>query len=120
MAECIFCKIVRGAVAAEKIYEDSNFIAFLDVKPLSPGHTLIVPKKHYRWVWDVPNVGAYFEVAQRIAIAERKAFGTEFILSKVIGDEVPHAHIWLFPDTKITGNKMDLKGNAEKLRSALK
>jgi len=61
---CIFCKIVKGEIPAYKIYEDENFLAFLDINPQSPGHTQVIPKRHYRWVWDIPNVGAYFEVVK--------------------------------------------------------
>lgn len=118
--ECIFCKIVSGDIPSTKIYEDDDFLAFLDIRPLSPGHTLLIPKKHYRWVWDVPNAGEYFKVAQKIAVALQKAFGTEAVLSKIIGDEVPHAHIWLYPNPQSTsGDKNDFAGNAEKIRRAL-
>ncbi|MHB8710279.1 MAG: HIT family protein [Minisyncoccota bacterium] len=117
-ASCIFCKIVRGEIPAHTIYEDHDFIAFLDIHPQSPGHAQVIPKKHYRWVWDVPNVGAYFEVVRKIAKAQQKAFRTEWILSKIIGDEVAHAHIWIFPgDAK--GDKNDFEKNAASLRSAL-
>ncbi|OYV63682.1 MAG: hypothetical protein B7X03_00785 [Parcubacteria group bacterium 21-58-10] len=119
MNDCIFCNIVSGEMPAHKVYEDDNFIAFLDIHPQTPGHAQVIPKKHYQWVWDVPNVGAYFEVVKRVALAERKAFGTEWILSRIIGDEVPHAHIWVFPSNEATGDKNDLAGNAEKLRAAL-
>jgi histidine triad (HIT) family protein len=61
------------------------------------GHVQVIPKNHFRWVWDVPNVGEYFEIARKIASAEQKAFETDFILSKIVGDEVHHAHIWVFP-----------------------
>jgi len=120
MKECVFCKIVAGGLPSNKVYEDDDFLAFLDIRPQSPGHTLVIPKKHYRWVWDLPNAGEYFEAAQKIARALKKAFGTDFILSKIIGDEVFHAHIWVYPDPQISGDKNDLKGNAEKIRKALK
>ncbi len=118
-ASCIFCKIVKGEIPAVKVYEDDDFLAFLDIHPQSPGHTQVIPKKHYRWVWDVANVGAYFEVARRIALAQQKAFDTDFILSKIVGDEVPHAHIWVFPNDKVKGDKTDFEGNAEKIKKAL-
>jgi histidine triad (HIT) family protein len=120
MENCIFCKIVSGEIPSHKVYEDDNFIAFLDIHPQSPGHTQIIPKQHYRWVWDVPNAGEYFEVAQKIAKAQMKAFDTDFILSKVVGDEVPHAHIWVFPNSEVEGDKKDFEGNAEKIRGNLK
>lgn len=119
MDNCIFCKIVRGEIPSHKVYEDEHFLAFLDIHPQSPGHTQIIPKQHYRWVWDVPNVGEYFEVARKVALAEGKAFDTDFILSKIVGDEVPHAHIWVFPNDKVQGDKKDFEGNAKKIKSAI-
>lgn len=118
-SNCIFCKIIKGEIPAYKIYEDENFLAFLDINPKSPGHTQIIPKKHYRWVWDVPNVGEYFEVVRKIAKAQQVAFKTDFILSKIIGDEVAHAHIWVFPNSATSGDPKDFAGNAEKIRQAL-
>ena len=117
MADCVFCEIVEGKIPAEKVYEDNEFLAFLDIHPLSPGHTLIIPKKHYRWVWEVPNAGDFFEVVKKIALAQQKAFDTDWILSKIVGDEVPHAHIWLFPNDRVRGNKNNLKENGEKIRA---
>lgn len=118
---CIFCKIVERKIATHVVYEDDDFLAFLDVNPLSPGHTLVIPKKHYRWVWDVKNAGSFFEVAKKVALAQRKAFGVEMILSKIVGEEVPHAHIWVFPD-KIASKVAELKdyeGNATKIKACL-
>lgn len=119
MENCIFCKIVRGEVPSHKVYEDKNFLAFIDIHPQSPGHVQVIPKEHYRWVWDVPNAGAYFDVVKKIALAERKAFSTEWILSKIVGDEVEHAHIWVFPNSNVAGDKMDFAGNAEKIKTSL-
>lgn len=117
---CIFCKIVRKEIPAEIVYEDENFLAFLDVRPLSPGHTLLIPKHHYRWVWDHPEVSKYFELAKKMVDSQRKAFNTESIWAKVIGEEVEHAHVWLIPNPKeVTGDKNDFKGNAEKIKRYL-
>lgn len=101
------------------VYEDDNFLAFLSNQPLSVGHTLIIPKNHYRWVWDVPNCGAYFEVAKKIARAQRKAFGQEMILSKIVGEDVPHAHIWIYPDKAAKGDRGDFEGNKKKIIAAM-
>lgn len=120
MNDCIFCKIVAGEIASHKVYEDKEFLAFLDIHPQSPGHTQVIPKKHVRWVWEVEHSGKYFEIVQKVAKAQQKAFDTDWILSKIIGDEVPHAHIWVFPNDKVVGDKNDLAGNAEKIRAALK
>src|SRR3989344_752876 len=55
MEDCVFCKIISGALPSEKIYEDEEVVAFLDIKPVNPGHALIVPKKHFRNVLDIPE-----------------------------------------------------------------
>ncbi len=95
--DCIFCKIIAGEIPSYKVYEDDNFFAFLDISPLNPGHTLIIPKKHYRWVWDVPNIGEYYQVVGKTAKAIKKAFSTDWVISLVVGEAVPHAHVWLIP-----------------------
>ena len=116
MENCIFCKIVKKEVPADIVYENKDFLVFLSIEPRSPGHSLVIPKKHHRWVWDVPNIGEYFEVVKKIAHAQRKAFDTDFILSQVVGEEVHHAHIWGFPDQAVKGNKKDFEGNARRVR----
>ena len=118
MNDCIFCKIAKKEIPAHIVYEDENYLAFLDIHPQSPGHTQVIPKKHYRWVWGVPNAGEYFEVAKKIALAQKKAFGVEMIISRIVGDEVPHAHIWVFPSNEAEGDKNDFAGNAEKIRNS--
>jgi histidine triad (HIT) family protein len=119
MTDCIFCKIVSGEIAAHKVYEDDEFLAFLDIRPQSPGHTLVIPKTHHRWVWEVLNIGKYFEIVRAIALAQQKAFGNEMILSKVVGEEIPHAHIWVYPHPDTPGNKNEFEKNTEKIRDEL-
>ena len=119
MKDCVFCKIVAGEIPSYKVYEDEDFLAFLDINPTSPGHVQVIPKKHFRWVWDVPNVGEYFEVVRKIAKAQQKAFDTEWILEKIVGDEVPHAHIWVYPNSDVKGDKKDFAGNAEKIKGEI-
>ena len=119
MNDCIFCKIVAGEIPSHKVYEDDAFLAFLDIHPQSPGHVQVIPKQHYRWVWDVPNTGAYFEVVTNIAKAQQKAFGTDWILSRVIGDEIAHAHIWVYPNSTVEGDRNDFEGNAKKIMGYL-
>jgi len=99
MEDCIFCQIVAGKIPCFKIYEDDSFLAFLDINPWVEGHTLVIPKKHYRWVWDMPEeeVGRYFQVVSKVANHYRKVLGEEFVMSWIYGWEVPHAHIHLFP-----------------------
>lgn len=113
---CIFCKIVNKEISANIVYEDSDFLAFLDIRPQSPGHCLVIPKNHYRWVWDVPNIGDYFAVVKKLALAQKKAFNQDLIVSKVVGEEVPHAHVWVLPDKNTSGNKEDFAGNAQLIK----
>jgi len=117
---CIFCKIINKEVPVNHVYEDTNFFAFLDINPVSPGHTLVIPKEHHRWVWDVPQLKDYFDVAGKIAKAQQNAFQEEEIWSTIRGEEVPHAHISVMPQSKIKGDKKDFAGNAEKIRAHLK
>lgn len=97
MSNCVFCKISSGQIPCYKVYEDKDFLGFLDIHPRNPGHTLVIPKQHHRWVWDVPHLGTYYEVVGKLARALQKVLGTEWITSLVLGEEVPHAHVWLVP-----------------------
>ena len=112
--ECPFCKIVKGELNAYKVYEDEKFLAFLSIRPVTDGHVLVIPKEHIQWVWDVPNIDEYYKVVQKIAQALRKAFNTEQILSYVLGDEVPHAHVWLLP--KLESDSLDDLMNIRKTK----
>ena len=126
MQDCIFCKIVSKEIPAHIVYENEHFLAFLDTRPQSPGHTLVIPKQHYRWVWDIPankntspNLAEYFDTVSKIALAQRKAFNQEMILSKIVGEEVPHAHIWVFPSSETSGDKNDFETNKKKIIEAI-
>lgn len=119
---CVFCKIVASKIPAYPVYEDEQYLAFLDINPHSPGHIQVIPKKHYRYVWDVPETefGDYMAVVHTLAQALQGTFGTDMVFSRVMGDEVPHAHVWLFPNPKeARGDKNDFEGNTEKIRNAL-
>lgn len=108
---CIFCKIANKEIPAFVVYEDEQFIAFLDKFPKSAGHCQIIPKEHFRWVWDIPYVDTLMKAAQKVAVAQRTAFGTEMIASQIVGDEVPHAHIWLVPQ----GHTKNKEGTHEEM-----
>jgi len=81
------------------VYEDEEFLAFLDIQPRNPGHTLIIPKKHYRWVYDLDseNFSSYWKVARRISHAMIKALGANSVSFVTLGTEVPHSHIHVIP-----------------------
>lgn len=95
--DCAFCKIVKGEIPAYKVWEDENFLAFLDIKPEAEGHTLLIPRKHYRWVWEVDDYGGYFEKAREVVKILQDRYRAEWIEMKVMGNLVPHAHIHLIP-----------------------
>ncbi len=97
MESCIFCKIVKGELPSYKIYEDKDFLGFLDINPRNIGHSLVIPKAHYRYVSDVPNFGDYWEAAKKVALAIKIAVKAKSINFLTIGEEVPHAHIWIIP-----------------------
>src|SRR5213083_483367 len=97
MEDCIFCKIASGEITSLKIYEDEGFMAFLDVNPRTKGHTLVIPKKHYRWTYDVPNFGEFFEVAKKIELAAIKGLNAKWVTVGTVGKDVSHAHIHVVP-----------------------
>lgn len=108
---CIFCKIVKGEIPAYKVWEDKDYLAFLDINPQAKGHTLVIPKKHYRWVWDLPageaglpageaglpNFGGYFEKVREVERKIEKSLKPSWVEMKVLGIDVPHAHVHLIP-----------------------
>jgi len=65
------------------------------------------------------NTGDYFRVVQKIALAQKKAFNTDFVLAKIVGEDVHHAHIWVYPDKSVEGNAKDFAGNTEKIKTNL-
>lgn len=109
MPSCIFCRIVNNEIPSYKVYEDENYLAFLDVNPRNIGHTLVIPKKHIRWVWDSDDIAGYFRVVQKVANAQRKAFNTDWVVSLVLGEEVEHAHVWLVPRFSNDGHGGSIK-----------
>lgn len=95
----IFSRIVRGEIPCHKIAEDDRFLAFLDIHPLAPGHTLVIPKKETDYLFDLEDqdLGAMVIFSKKIAKALRAAVPCLRIGVCVIGLEVPHAHIHLIP-----------------------
>ena len=95
----IFSKIVAGEIPCYKIAESEKYFAFLDIHPLTKGHTLVIPKKEIDYLFDMED-GEFTGInlfAKRIAIALKKAIPCKRIGVAVIGLEVPHAHIHLIP-----------------------
>ena len=99
MADSLFSKIIRGEIPSHKIYEDDNTFAFLDINPTQPGHTLVVPKKQVEFVWDLgdEHYTALMAACKKIARHIRQTLRVKYVGVKVIGEEVPHAHVHLIP-----------------------
>ena len=101
MQDSIFTKIIKGEIPSHKIYEDDDVFAFLDIRPVMPGHTLVVPKKQVEFVWDLDDetYAKLTSVVKKIALHLREKLATEYVGSQIIGVDVPHAHIQLIPFT---------------------
>ena len=95
----IFTKIVNGEIPCYKIAENDDFLAFLDIRPLMAGHTLVIPKKEVDYIFDLDDdeLSRLMIYAKRIAKALKKAVPCTRIGVSVIGLEVPHTHVHLVP-----------------------
>ena len=98
----IFSKIACGEIPCYKIAEDEEFYAFLDIHPFTKGHTLVIPKAETDYLFDIEDetLGRMMVFAKKIAVAIKKAIPCKRIAVAVLGLEVPHAHIHLFPIMK--------------------
>jgi len=100
MEDSIFTKIVRGEIPCHKIYEDDLTLAFLDIHPIQPGHTLVITKKQLEFVWDLPDEDyeAVMATAKKVAHRLRAVFPDKTRVALLIeGLDVAHAHLKLFP-----------------------
>lgn len=110
----IFSKIISGDIPSYKIAEDDKFYAFLDINPMTKGHTLVVPKQEIDYIFDLDDVllGEMIIFSKRVALAIEKAISCTRVGMMVIGLEVPHAHIHLVP----IQNEGDLNLSIPKLK----
>jgi len=97
--ECIFCKIVKKEIPCYKVFENRNFLAFLDIKPISFGHLLIIPKKHVVWMQEADDktISNIFKIAKKIILALKKTLKCDYVQVSVVGNEMPHFHVHLIP-----------------------
>lgn len=138
MENCVFCKIVNNEISSTKIYEDENVLAILDIRPASKygGHTLVIPKKHFELITDLPDdlLNKVLSVIKKISKALLK-FGQGLNIlqnnKRIAGQAIPHVHFHLiprFPEDNITVEKWnmneyknkDIEKIASKIKSLLK
>lgn len=102
MSDSIFTKIVKGEIPCHKIYEDDKTLAFLDIHPIADGHTLVIPKKQIEFVWDLPDEDyrAVMATTKKIALHLREKLDYRYISERIVGIDVPHAHVQLIPFNK--------------------
>lgn len=100
----IFSRIVNGEIPACKVAEDDRFLAFLDISPLAPGHTLVIPKHETDYIFDIQSeeYAALWDFARTVSHAVKAAVPCKRIGVAVIGLEVPHAHIHLIPMNRVS------------------
>ena len=135
MPDCIFCKIVRGEIPSFKVYEDDSALAFLDINPVHPGHTLVIPKEHAGNIFEISadSWSHVQEIVRKVAVAIEDAThadGVNVLMNnrEHAGQIVGHAHVHLIPRFKGDGlNKwphkpLDMSEGpvlAEKIKAAL-
>ena len=122
MDNCIFCKIVKGEIPCDKVYENDSTLAFLDINPVYPGHTLIVPKKHYSSLIEISekDLGEVMKTVKQITpgilkSTNVKAFNLFQNNGKEAGQDVFHVHFHLIPRKE--GDGLDIKLKTLKLSS---
>lgn len=108
MTACRFCDIVSGGIEANKVFEDEEFFAFLDARPVFLGHCLLVPKQHVETVMDTPDkiLSHMGGVLKKLSTAVKKAMSCDGILlitNNVVSQSVPHLHVHVIPRNKGDG-----------------
>jgi len=114
---CIFCKIAKKEIKSDIVYEDDNFIGILDINPETQGHTLVIPKKHFKTILDTPNSlgNEFLEAIKNISLMlidkyKADGFNIIFNVNRLAGQEVDHVHCHVIPRKENDGCKMKLVG----------
>lgn len=133
--ECIFCRIIQGEIPCVKVYEDDSVLAFMDINPLSDGHTLVIPKTHAESIFEISehDMCAVITAVRRLSRAIKKGVHADGITivqlnEKAAGQMVPHLHVHIIPrwlDDGITishwpmkpGDMEKITGTAEKIKA---
>lgn len=129
MQDSIFTKIIKGEIPAHKVYEDEKTLAFMDIHPVAEGHVLVIPKVQVEFVWDLEDEDyrALMETTKKVALRLREVIGKPYVSERIVGTDVPHAHVQLIPftttdelhhspDMSAEPDFADLGAVAEKLR----
>jgi len=98
MQDSIFTKIINGEIPSHKIYEDDKTLAFLDIHPKTPGHTLVIPKKQVEFIWDLEDEDyqAVMATVKKVALRLKEVLGGPYVGELVVGIDVPHAHVHVY------------------------
>ena len=135
-SDCVFCKIINNEIPANKIYEDDNFLAFLDIKPNNLGHTLLIPKDHHKNIFDLPDeilskLGKSIQTIATGVLKGTEASGINIAMNngETAGQIVWHTHIHIIPrfaNDKLNNPKpkedftaKDFSQMAEKIKTVL-
>jgi histidine triad (HIT) family protein len=136
VAGCLFCQVVAGEAPAHRVLDEGGAVAFLDVRPLFPGHCLLVPREHHETLGDLPEplVGDLFATARRLALAVESAMdadGSFVAMNNRVSQSVPHFHVHVVPRRRKDGlrgffwprshyaDEAEAEAVAERVRTAL-
>lgn len=116
MEESVFTKIIKGEIPCYKIYEDDKTLAFLDIHPETPGHTLVIPKVQVDKIYELPDEDykALLDTVKKLSVHMEKVLGVR-TLWKVIGTDVPHAHVHLMPFDETWTHGREVKLSPEEM-----
>jgi histidine triad (HIT) family protein len=97
--DSVFTQIINGELPSHRIYEDDKCIVILDIRPVQPGHALVIPKEQIEFIWDVDDqlYQHLWKVAKKIAKRQQQVIGSDRVSIIVDGEQVPHVHIQLIP-----------------------
>jgi histidine triad (HIT) family protein len=135
-SQCLFCGIVAGKIPAKKVYEDEHAIGFLDINPRNPGHTLVIPKKHFETILDMPekDAGRLFESVRKVSALVQAGTSSQGLSigqsnGQAAGQVVRHVHFHVIPrfanegpvglEGALSSKKID-DGSMDKIASAIK
>ncbi|HSH18322.1 MAG TPA: HIT domain-containing protein [Candidatus Saccharimonadales bacterium] len=101
MQDSIFTRIIKGEIPCHKIYEDERTLAFLDIHPKLPAHTLVIPKKQVEFLWNLEDEDytAVMAASKKVALRLRDVMQAPYVHMAVVGTDVPHAHVHVMPFT---------------------